>query len=275
MPNLPELAKNREIALRPTLVRAAVSPTAVAATAIGAGIGALDQSLVLAVILGAVGWGGRMIAAVVARTRRDARTRPRPADLDPWSVPDPWRQLVHQAAAAQSRFDQALRDWPDGPIRDRLDGLRPHFYADVAAVGAIAKKGAAMLGWTGAYQDRSRPTVDRLRQELSRVQSERRRLTPGSAGREAELGREEEAIAAQLRSLSQAESAGNEVHAQLRLIVARIDETVTSVLVLGTESEATTGPEAVAAALASLNEELLALHAGLDEARAPSDPLTP
>ena len=275
MPNLPELAKNREFALRPTLVRAAVSPTAVAATAIGAGIGALDQSLVLAVILGAVGWGGRMIAAVVARTRHDARARPKPADLDPWSVPDPWRQLVHQAAAAQGRFDQALRDWPDGPIRDRLDGLRPHFYADVAAVGAIAKKGAAMLGWTGAYQDRSRPTADRLRQELSRVQSERQRLTPGSAGREAELGREEGAIAAQLRSLSQAESAANEVHAQLRLIVARIDETVTSVLVLGTETTATTGPEAVAAALASLNDELLALHAGLDEARAQSDPLTP
>lgn len=216
-----------------------------------------------------------MVAAVVARTRRDAKARPRPADLDPWSVPDPWRQLVHQAAAAQGRFDQAFREWPEGPIRDRLDGLRPHFYADVAAVGAIAKKGAAMLGWTGAYQDTSRPNVDRLRQDLSRVQSERQRLAADPSGRDSELAREEEAIAAQLRSLSQAESAAHEVHTQLRVIVARIDETVTSVLVLGSDTASRTGTEAVAAALGSLNEELMALHAGLDEARARSDPSTP
>jgi hypothetical protein len=256
-------------------VRAAVSPAAVAATAVGAGIGVLDQSVVLGVVLAAVGWSGRMLAALVARARRDAKARPRPAELDPWSVPEPWRQLVHQAAAAQGRFDQALREWPDGPIRDRLDGLCPQFYADVAAVGAIAKKGAAMLGWTGAQPDTSRPTVDRLRQDLARVQTERQRLAAAPSGRELELTREEEAIAAQLRSLRLAESAGNQVHTQLRLIVARIDESVTSVLVLGTDAAAPRGPEAIAAALAALNDELTALHAGLDEARAPSDPLTP
>jgi hypothetical protein len=273
--NLPERAERREIVLHPSLVRAAVSPAAVAATAVGAGIGVLDQSVVLGVVLAAVGWSGRMLAALVARARRDAKARPRPAELDPWSVPEPWRQLVHQAAAAQGRFDQALREWPDGPIRDRLDGLRPQFYADVAAVGAIAKKGAAMLGWTGAQPDTSRPTVDRLRQDLARVQTERQRLAAAPSGRELELTREEEAIAAQLRSLRLAESAGNQVHTQLRLIVARIDESVTSVLVLGTDAAAPRGPEAIAAALAALNDELTALHAGLDEARAPSDPLTP
>lgn len=216
-----------------------------------------------------------MIAAVVARTRRDAKARPRPAELDPWSVPDPWRQLVHQAAAAQTRFDQALRDWPAGPIRDRLEGLRSHFYADVAAVGAIAKKGAAMLGWTGAYHDTSRPTADRLRQDLAEVQTQRRRLAGAPSGREAELAREEAAIAAQLRSVNQAESAANEVHTQLRLIVARIDETVTTMLILGTDTTAYSEPDAVAAALTSLNDELMALQAGLDDARAPSDPSTP
>ena len=261
--------------MRPTLVRAAVSPTAVAATALGAGIGVIDQSVVLAVVLAVAGWGGRMVAAVVARTRRDAKARPRPAELDPWSVPDPWRQLVHQALASQGRFDQALRDWPDGPIRDRLDGLRPHFYADVAAVGVIAKKGAAMLGWTGATQDTSRPSADQLRHELTRVQTERRALASAQSGRAVELVRAEEAIAAQLRSLVQAETAANEVHSQLRFIVARIDETVTSVLILSTDTAAHTGTDDVAAALASLNDELMALHAGLDEARAPSGPLTP
>ena len=275
MTNLPERVQSREIALRPTLVRAAVSPTALAATAVGAGIGVLDQSVTLAVVLAAVGWAGRMFAAAVARTRRDAKTRPKPAELDPWSVPDPWRQLVHQAAAAQARFEQAVRDWPAGPIRDRLDALRPHFYADVAAVGAIAKKGAAMLGWTGASLDAGRPTIDRLRQDLTEVQTERRRLGTAPSGRDVELARTEEAIAAQLRSVTQAESAANEVHSQLRLIVARIDETVTSVLILSTDAATPTGPEEVVATLTSLNEELMALHAGLDEARAPSDPLTP
>mgnify|MGYP000320077299 CR=1 FL=1 len=44
---------------------------------VGAGIGVLDHSAIVAVVLGAVGWTGRMVAAVVARHRRD-----RAAELD-------------------------------------------------------------------------------------------------------------------------------------------------------------------------------------------------
>src|SRR5581483_6712293 len=138
MPNLPAIIRH------PSVVRATVSPTAVALAAAGAGIGVLDHSVILAVVLAAAGWTGRMAAAVIARMHRDRAAQPRPAALDPWSVPEPWRQLLHQAMDAQARFDQAIADWPSGPIRDRLGYLQPRLWNDVAQVGGIANRGAAL-----------------------------------------------------------------------------------------------------------------------------------
>src|SRR5579863_1985612 len=93
---VPERRSRRPI--HPALYRAAVSPTAAAATAAGAGIGLAANSLTLTVVLAVVGWTSRMTAAVFARRHRERAARPRPAELDPYSVPEPWRQLLQQAA---------------------------------------------------------------------------------------------------------------------------------------------------------------------------------
>lgn len=263
--NLPEPAKgHRELVLHPSLVRAAVSPTAVAVTAAGAGIGVLDHSVILAVVLAAGGWAGRMVAAVISRRRRERVAAPRPADVDPWSVPEPWRQLLQQALAAQNRFHQVVASWPPGPTRDRLVDLQPRVYAEVSALDVMAHRGAAALGWTGATFAGGRPSADQLASELEQVQSEKARLGTAGPGRLAELSRREESIAAQLRALRHGERAAAEIQDRLRLAVARLDETVTE-LVAAQSGPASTDPTGLASALDELNDGVVSLRLALSE----------
>lgn len=266
MANLPEPLRRRDLLLHPSLVKAAVSPAAVAATAVGAGIGALDHSVVVAVVLAAAGWCGRMAVAVVARSRRRERARPKPAELDPWSVPEPWRPLLQQASAAQTRFDRAVDDWPEGPIREHLEAVRPRLYAEMEALGVMARRGAAMTGWTGAPAPGAARSAHDLSEELRRSEAERARLAGSAPAREAQLARSEEAIAAQLRALRGAADAAAAVQDRLRLAVAKLDETITTVLSMGADASPAGSAESVTAALQDLSEEMAALRSGLGDA---------
>ena len=262
--NLPEPLPRQPRPLHPALVRAAVSPTAVAATAVGAGIGVLDHSIVLTVVLAVTGWTGRMVAAVIAVRRRERAARPHPAQLDPWSVPEPWRQLLQQAMAAQTRFDQAVTAWPPGPTRDRLGALQPRLYQEVDQLGSLARQGAAAAGWTGAAYASGRPSPASLGEELSRVQGERARLGDTSSPRSAELARREEAVAAQLRAVHRAAQVEAELQDRLRAAVARLDQTVTELLAVD-RSTAVVEPVGVSSALDELSDGITSLRAALTE----------
>jgi hypothetical protein len=274
--NLPAKVEQKLPAPHPALVRAAVSPTAIASAAVGAGIGLLAQSIPWAIALAVVGWTIRMIVALVVQRRRERAAIPHPAQLDPWSVPEPWRALVQQASATQTRFDQVAGDWPDGPMRDRVLSLRPTFYKEFAAVGAIAAHGAAVSGWTGASATLGGgPTAQSLAQELERTQAQRMSLGDRAQSRVEELSRREEAIAAQLRAVHAALQASDSVHDRLRVVVARLDEAVTHLLTLSIEAGDGGGLDQVSTVLTSLDDELQALQAGVAETRTPPDPLTP
>lgn len=258
--------------MHPALVRAAVSPTALVVTAAGAGIGVLDHSVVLAVVLAAVGWTGRMAAAVFGRRRRERAGRPHPAELDPWSVPEPWRQLLRQAASAQSRFDQLVAGWRPGPTRERLLSLQPQIYGEIADLGTMAHHGAAAAGWTGAMADPGRPSAEGLAAELERARVERAHLGQSSGGqsapaRAAELARHEEAVAAQLRAYRHSEQVAAEIQDRLRQAVARLDESITGLLALDA------GGPAVPSALDELTDGITSLRAALSETSgAPPEP---
>jgi hypothetical protein len=253
------------LVLHPSLVRAAVSPTAIVAVGVGVGIGLLAQSAVVAVVLGATFWAGRMVAALIARAVRESRAKPKPADLDPWSVPEPWRQLVQQALAAQTHFDQTINDWPAGPIKDRLVTLQPRVYVSVEQVGAIAKRGAALGGWSGGIAVPGRPSADQLSGQLRQVTEERQQLGSEAQQRDAILARTEESIAAQLRAVRNAEEASAMTLDRLRLLVATLDQTVTSLLALGVDG-AEAGAEILETSLAFVSDEIAALHRGLADA---------
>jgi hypothetical protein len=264
VPNLPEPV------LHPSTVRAAVSPTAVVAAVVGAGIGVLAHSVILAVILGVGFWSVIMAMGMFVRARRRRAAQPKPAQLDPWSVPEPWRQLLHQADNAQSRFDSAVKDWQPGPIRERLSDLQPRLWSDVEDIGTIARRGAALSAWVSGVPATGRPSAKQLGEQLRQTEAERQRLAGRSASRDASLARTEEAIAAQIRAVNSASEAESLVLDRLRIVVARLDETVTSLLVLGAgggEAQA----DSVTASLDQINDEVTALLRGLAEATSTSN----
>lgn len=266
--NLPEPYKAKHPAVHPALWRAAVSPTAAVATAAGVGIGVLDHSVVLAVVLGAAGWLARMAGAVVGRRRRERATRPRPADIDPWSVPEPWRGLLRQALSAQSRFDRAVEALAPGPTRDRLAELQPRLWEEVRALGEMARQGAAAGGWGGPATSPDRES-GALSDELRRVQSERARMAGAGGDRDVELARREEALAAQVRAHRRAGAAAEAIQDRLRFALARLEQTVTDVATM----EPTGG---AMPALNELTDGITSLHDALAEtAGTPPEPAGP
>jgi hypothetical protein len=262
MQRLPEPVRH------PSVARAALSPSAAVLAAGGVSIGLFgDQSVILAVVLGVAGWGGRVLFSVVRQGRRDKAAQAGPAALDPWSYPEPWKALVTQALGAQSRFDDTVRQWPAGPLKDRLSGLKLQVYDAVRQIGAMARRGAALEGiGAGGVATHARPDPEEIARQLRDVASERNRSGGQSPVRDASLAKTEEALAAQLRSLRAAEEAAQELRDRLRVVVTRLEEAVTSTLVLSYEGGERGGVEALAVALSALGEEISALRDGLSDA---------
>lgn len=250
----------------PVLMRAAVSPTAGVLAAAGAAIGVVDHSVVLAVILAAVGWGGRMSAALVQRARR-RRAGAQPPELDPWSVPEPWRSLLAQAQSARQRFDQILASWPAGPTRDELQRLQPQLWTYVAEVGALARRGAAAAGWNGATFAPGR--VEELRAEVGQAQREKVRYA-GSARAAAAEAREAD-LAAELRDLRRRDEMARAVQDQLRAAIGRLERTIAGLIGVEPGSAPGLGDAGqLTGALDDLSDRLSALRAALEETAGPS-----
>jgi hypothetical protein len=114
-----------------------MSPTGILLAGVGASVGILAGGGILgAVVLGAVGWGARVVAAVMRR--------PAPERIDPFTVQDPWRTMVRHAVATAARFDDAVRQTPSGPLHDRLAEVAGRVHAAVREGWAIAKRGNAL-----------------------------------------------------------------------------------------------------------------------------------
>lgn len=263
MSNLPEPAPRRQLAVTPSLVRAAVSPGPLVPAAVGVGIGLLAGSATVAVVLAVIGWLAGLAVTLAVRRRRARAALPSPAEIDPWSVPDPWRPLLQQAAAAQDRLDRIVADWPPGPVRDRLAGIQPQVWSDIGVLTTMARRGAALTGWTGARIDPAYRSSAQISSDLKAVADQRKRA---GSNQPAELDRREEAFAAELRSRRQAEAAAAALEDGLRRAVAQLDQAVTALIALGGEAGST---EPVLASFGRLGDEVAALRAAFAETTAP------
>jgi hypothetical protein len=243
-----------------------VSPSAVIVTAAGFLIGLAAQSLTLAVVLAVVAWLGRMVVAIASARRTGPRLPV--VQIDPFAVSEPWREYVRQALAARQRFDQALSQWPAGPLHDRLLLLQARLGQATEEVWTVAQQGAALDGTVrGVPTGATRPSIDQLSSDLRRVQAERQQTS--APDRQAALLRSEEAIAAQLRAARHSEVTRAEVLDRLRLLTAQLDEAVTQLLALGLDRPAAeASADAVAGSVDAVVDEIGALHEGLKEAEA-------
>lgn len=199
------MASFRDRVLTPRVARAMTSSSAIVAVGAGAAAGILvGLGPVGAVVGGAGAWALRVLAAVP----RDRR----PPTVSPRSLAEPWRSLYDGVLDARHRFDEALRGLRDGPLRDRLRGLGDRLDTAVAEAGRIAAAGNSLTG------GRARIDTEAVRAELAEVRA-------AAAGPRAE--QTVAALESQLAAAARLDATIADTYDRLRLLDARMDETVT------------------------------------------------
>jgi hypothetical protein len=122
----------RERFFTPKVAQAIMSPGGILLAGAGAAVAIVAGApLVLAAGVGAVAWGGRVLAAVGTN----------PPAPQPQQLSEPWRGYAQSAQDAKRRFDQIVQSVADGPLRERLGTLSARLDEGVDESWRIAKRG--------------------------------------------------------------------------------------------------------------------------------------
>lgn len=232
----------RDRLLTPKVARAMMSPAAIVATGAGAAIGVLTGGgIVAAVVLGAIGWLGR-VALAVPRKRQ-------PVGARAGDLPEPWRGFVADAQDARQRFRDAVRNTREGPLRDRLGEIGTTLDHGVEECQRIAQH-AADIG-------KARRNID-----IASIQRERSSIRDdGRASTRATL----DALKAQLDTAGRMDNVIRDARDRLRLLNARMDESVARAIELSVRARSVSEFEGLDAGVGDLVTQLEALRQALDE----------
>lgn len=202
--------------------------------------------------IGALAWGGRVLAAVP----RDARTD----RVEPFALSEPWRGFVVDAQRAKVRFDSVVADMSSGPLRDRLAGLATRLDDGISESWRIAKRGHDISAAL------ARLDTVRTRAELAqvRVQLDGRSPTPATA-------KTIQSLEAQIASADRLQATADDARDRLRLLDARFDELVARAVEVSVGSG---DSEVLGNDVDGLVTELESLRMALEETSAASDTST-
>jgi len=224
------------------VAKAMMSPSAIVATGTGAAVGILvGAGPIGAIILGAVAWLGRVGLAL---PRRDKPVVGRSADL-----PEPWRAFVDDARNADGSFAEAIRSTKPGPLRDRLTEIGANLQHGVDVCHTIAQRGAAIS------RARHHIEVAQIKQELESIPRD---------GRDANV-QTIEALQAQLDAATRMDDVIRDTRDRLRLLNARMDESVARAMELSVKAEDVTELDGLGDNVGNLVTQLDAMRQALDD----------
>jgi hypothetical protein len=117
----------------PTTAKAILSWRLVLGAAVGVVAGLLGVPIVGALALGVAAYAGAVALAI---------PRPERAPMvDPFTVSEPWRQMVQAAQRSRQRFLDTVAATPAGPLHDRLRDIGARLDGGLAEGWAVAKRG--------------------------------------------------------------------------------------------------------------------------------------
>lgn len=241
------MASFRDRFLTPRVARAITSPSAIVATGAGAAVGVLAFG-------NPVGAVGLAVGAFVARVLVAVPRRQRRSSISPGRLEQPWRSLVEEVLDARSRFEDAVRAVRPGPLADRLAELRVRLDTAVDEVWRTASAGHSLS------EGRRRIDADRVRADLAAAGAE-----PPTDRSAARL----EALRSQLESATRLDATIADTYDRLRLLDARIDETVTRAVELSVtqHDDAAGGVGGLGAEVDAIVIEMEALRQAVEETR--------
>ncbi len=154
--------------------------------------------------------GGAVYAGSVALAMPKGSTRP--AQVDPFTVSEPWRRFVQNAQRSRRRFSETVRNTPPGPLHDRLQSIADRLDAGLQQGWIVAKRGHEVDAAVKALD----PT--RLRSQLAMLQGQ------AGAAPTANLTAAIESVQSQLATADRLKELSASTADQLRLNEARLDE---------------------------------------------------
>ena len=238
---LPEQWKSQKTA------DALMAPSAIVLYGVGAAAAILGGLPLLAVIgVGSLAWLAR-VATLMPRRKRGDR-------IDAMSVSDPWRGFVREALDAQRRYRKAVSSASAGPLRDRLVEIGERIDAGVQECWRVARRGDALVDAIGNLD----PVA--ARRELAAAK-EAQKLSPG-LNQEATV----KALQAQADSADRLIGVATEAQDKLRLLDARLDESVARAVELSIRAEDVGELGGLGGDVESLVSDLETLRVALDEA---------
>lgn len=218
---------------------------------LGIGVGAAITVAGLPIAVG-VGVGVALYAATVAAAIADGPSRPA---IDPFTLGEPWRQLVQRAQEAERRLRDTVGGVPDGPMRSTLDDLTASVARGVDEAWQIAQRGDEI---DDAVR-RLDPTGIRTRLAAA----EQRLLDEGSADATTTV----ESLRRQLESAERLQRSSDETATALRRSQAQLDELVAraSELQLDRATDIEADTAAYVREVDDLVVRLEALHRAIEE----------
>jgi hypothetical protein len=240
------MASFRDRFLTPKVAHAITSPSAILATGAGAAVGVLAfGNPVGAVALGLGAFAARVLAAVPRAPRRPG--------VDLRQLTDPWRSIMSEILDAARRFDRAVAGIRPGPLRDRIAELGDRLGTAVDEAWKTAQAGQALTD-ARAQIDGGR-IVAELAATRNALPTERSAQTIA-------------AIEAQLAAAERMDRTIADAYDRLRLLDARIDETVTRTVELSVTQTDADSLEGLGNEVDSIVGDMEALRQAVEETRA-------
>jgi hypothetical protein len=240
------MASFRDRFLTPKVAHAITSPSAILATGAGAAVGVLAfGNPVGAVVLGLGAFAARVLAAVPRAPRR--------AGVDLRQLGDPWHAIMREILDAVQRFDRAAAGIRPGPLHDRVREVGDRLGTAVDEAWKTAQAGQSLS------TARSQIDGGRIHAELAAA-----RGAPPTEHSASTIA----AIEAQLAATQRMDRTIAEAYDRLRLLDARIDETVTRAIELSvsqTDAESLSG---LGDEVDSIVGDMEALRQAVEETRA-------
>lgn len=232
----------RDRFLTPKVARAITSPSAILATGAGAAVGILAFGPIAAVPMGLAAFAVRVLAAVPRSQRHPG--------VDLRKLQDPWHSLMRDILDATRRFDRAVASVKKGPLKDRLEDAGERLGAAIDEAWKIALAGQSLTA--------ARSQIDGGRIHAELAAARQAAATDRSAQTIA-------AIEAQLAATQRMDATISDAYDRLRLLDARMDETVTRTIELSVSQSDADSVAGLGAEVDSIVGDMEALRQAIEE----------
>lgn len=236
----------RDRLLTPAGARAITAPSAILLAGAGVAVGFVATGLwPVAAAAGAAGW--------LARVATSLPKGPRVEPVSTAGLSDPWRRFVSEAQGAQRRFLEVVASAGEGIVRERLVDIAGRVDDGVRESARIAHRGQQLQSALRALDD-----PRELRRQRGAL-----RPAPGSPDE-----RVAEALDAQIASTERIAGLARDTAERLRVLDARLDETVARAVELSLQTDDLGAVEGLGASVDGLVADMEALRQALDESHA-------